>query len=273
MDTARRWDTLRRIASSSHAGDQVSGQEESADGRTARVALVTGATAGMGAEIARQIAAAGLRVVVGGRSVEKADALAAEIRGHGARAWGLRLDITESASVASARTWIEENCGRLDVLVNNAGIALDQEKSPEAVTLEDWRRTFETNVFGASAVTNAMLPLLRQSEDGRIVNQSSHLGSHTLAARLEEPFVSRNWIVYNSSKAALSSMTLEYAKLLRATTVKVYATSPGHVSTGLNGKPGGLTAAEGAAFAVRLATQQEAAPNGTMWGPKGQVDW
>jgi len=239
-----------------------------------RVALVTGATAGMGLEIARQLAAKGLKVILAARNVERGDAVAAELCAAGGDVAFVQLDVADPDSVSRAATWASLHIGRLDVLINNAGIARDQKKNPSETTVQDFRETYETNVFGVATVTNAFLPMLLKSEDGRIVNQSAALGSHSMTALMEPPLVKLNWLAYNSSKAALNSMTLEYAKLLRGTSVSVFATSPGQVSTALNGyREGGVTAAEGAGVAVRLAILDAPAPSGSFWGLAGQLAW
>ena len=239
-----------------------------------RVALITGATAGMGLEIARQLAASGLKVIIGARDIERGHAVAAELCAAGGDVHSVHLDVTDPVIVASAATWVSGEIGRLDVLINNAGIARDQKKQPSETTLQDFRETYETNVFGVATVTNAFLPMLLKSEDGRVINQSAALGSHSMTARMEPPLVKLNWLAYNSSKAALNSITLEYAKLFRETTVKIFATSPGQVSTALNGhRQGGITPAEGAGIAARLATIDPPPPNGSFWGLAGQMPW
>jgi len=249
---------------------------DSADrkGDFARVALITGATAGMGLEIARQLAAKGLKVVIGARDAARGRRVAEELRAEGGEAFSAPLDVADPVSIAQAAAWLSGEIGRLDVLVNNAGIARDQNKRPQETTLQDFRETYETNVFGVAMVTNAFLPMLSKSEDGRIVNQSAALGSHSMTARMEPPLVSLNWLAYNSSKAALNSLTLEYAKLLRGSSVSIVATSPGQVATALNGyRKGGVTPAEGAGVAVRLATMDPPPPNGSFWGPGGRMAW
>ena len=143
-----------------------------------------------------------------------------------------------------------------------------RKKAPPETTLQDFRETYETNVFGVAMVTNALLPMLSKSDDGRIINQSAGLGSHSMTARMEPPLVAlNNWLAYNSSKAALNSITLEYAKYTRGTSLRVFATSPGLVSTALNGhRRGGISPAEGASVAVRLATIDPPPPSGSL-GP------
>ena len=242
--------------------------------KMSRVALITGATAGMGLEIARELAAHGLKVIVGARDIERGHAVAAELCAAGGNVVPVQLDVTDPVIVSHAAAWVSGQIGRLDVLINNAGIARDQKKKPAETTLQDFRETYETNVFGVATVTNAFLPMLLKSEDGRVINQSAALGSHSMTARMEPPLVKLNWLAYNSSKAALNSLTLEYAKLLRETSVRVFATSPGQVSTALNGHhQGGITPAEGASIAARLATIDAPPPNGSFWGLAGQMAW
>jgi NAD(P)-dependent dehydrogenase (short-subunit alcohol dehydrogenase family) len=133
--------------------------------------------------------------------------------------------------------------------------------------------TFATNVFAVVEVTNALLPLLRRSAAGRIVNQSSAMGSLTLAADPSTPYASLHLLAYNSSKAALNAVTLEYAKELRDTSIKVNAADPGYCATDLNGHQGYRTAAQGAIAAVALATLPDDGPSGTFAGDKGPVPW
>lgn len=239
-----------------------------------RIALVTGATAGMGLEIARQLGAAGFLVLVGARDADQGAGVVTELQARGADADVVTLDVTDAASVAKAAERIGEKFGRLDVLVNNAGVSFDHGKMPTETTLDDFRRTYETNVFGVATVTNAMLPFLLKSHDGRIINQSAALGLQSQVARLEPPMVNLRMTAYSTSKGALNCLTLEYAKFLKDTSVRIYATSPGQVVTALNGyRAGGVTAAVGASVAVGLATQADPAPTGTLWGLSGQIAW
>lgn len=178
-----------------------------------------------------------------------------------------RLDVTDPVTISRAASWVRDHVGRLDVLFDNAGIARDHSKKPTETTLRDFRETYETNLFGAAMVTNAVLPMLLDSMDGRIINQSINqsaaLGSHSATARMERPLVKLNWLAYNSSKAALNSITSDYAELLSDTSVEVVATSPGRVATALDGHiRDGMTPAEGARIAMRLAVIDPPPPNG-----------
>ena len=152
-----------------------------------RVAVVTGANKGIGLEIARQLAREGIAVYIGARDEARGREAAEKLRGEGLDARPLRLDVTDEASVAAAAAFVEKDAGRLDILVNNAGIAID-DGPPSGVSMDALRRTYETNVFGLVRVTQALLPLLRRSEAGRIVNLSSGLGSLTLNSDPSWPF-------------------------------------------------------------------------------------
>src|SRR5690606_3209769 len=153
-----------------------------------RIALVTGATRGIGLETVRQLAEAGVHTLLAGRNRERAIAAALVLQSHRLPVEALTLDVTDEAGIEAAAAGVERRHGRLDILVNNAGILIDQPGQPvSAQSLQAWRTTFETNLFGLVAVTRAFLPLLRRSPAGRIVNVSSILGSTTLHARPGSP--------------------------------------------------------------------------------------
>ncbi|MBN6052091.1 SDR family oxidoreductase [Nonomuraea sp. RK-328] len=233
-------------------------------------ALITGANKGIGFEIARQLAERGVTALVGARDEERGRA-AAERLGQPYVA----LDVTDEESVQAAAKWIEREYGRLDVLVNNAGVAggWPPEPNPSATPAATLREVYETNVFGVVTVTNAMLPLLRRSEAGRIVNMSSELGSVSLALDPGTPFWDNNLLAYNSSKSALNMVTVSYAKELRDTPIKVNACTPGYCATDLNGHTGPRTAEQGAVIAVRLATLGADGPTGAYLSEDGPLSW
>jgi len=234
------------------------------------MALVTGANKGIGKEIARQLAGAGMTVLVGSRDEERGRRTVEEIGG-GARL--LVLDVTDAESVAAAARQVE----RLDVLVNNAGIMLDSSAPPED-DVEAFRRTYETNVFGVLRVTNAFLPALRRSSAPRIVNVSSGTGSLAWSADPEQAFaVSKgSGAAYRSSKTALNALTLFYAQSLADAGFKVNALAPGLRRTELNERAAGSDGdpAEAAAGAVRLALLPEDGPTGAFFSWDGTpVPW
>ena len=216
-------------------------------------ALVTGGNKGIGKEVARQLLDAGMTVHIGARSRERGQRAAEEL---GARF--LALDVTDEASAAAAAEQLES----LDVLVNNAGIAVG-ETSPSESDVDGFRRTYETNVFGVVAVTNAFLPALRRSAHPRIVNVSSGTGSLTWATSSER-FRNSAMAAYRSSKTALNALTVFYANELADEGFKVNALSPGLRRTELNERAAAADGdpAEAAAGAVRLATLPDDGPNG-----------
>jgi len=232
------------------------------------IALVTGANKGIGYRIVEQLKARGMTVLLGGRDQKRREAAAAEL---GVEA--IALDVTDPATVAAAAARLDASFGRLDVLVNNAGIAGTGVVPPSATTVEAVREVFDTNVYGAIRVTNAMLPLLLRSPAPRIVNVSSMVGSLAVqsdpAGRLS---VIPPTVAYPMSKTALNAVTVQYAREL-AGRVLVNAADPGYCATDLNDHRGWRSAAEGAAIAVRLATLDADGPTGGFFNDNGPLPW
>ena len=230
------------------------------------IALVTGANKGIGYATARQLGALGWTVLMGARDEQLGSAAASELREAGADARFVRLDVTDDTSIAAAARWIDNCYGRLDVLINNAGIARgDGSGRPSETTLSTLRTVFETNVFGVVAVTNAMLPLLRRAPAARIVNVSSEVGSIGSMTDPASPLFPMASVPYPSSKAALNMVTAMYAKELKDA-IKVNAANPGYCETDLNGKRGFRSPEQGAAISVQLATLPADGPTGQLWG-------
>jgi NAD(P)-dependent dehydrogenase (short-subunit alcohol dehydrogenase family) len=239
------------------------------DDMDSSIALVTGATSGIGKEIARQLATLGWTVLLGARDAERGERAADEIGG-----LVLPLDVTDAASIAAAATAVPA----LDVLVNNAGISLDTGDVVTEVDAEVFRRTYETNVFGVVSVTNAFLPALRRSARARIVNVSSGTGSLTWSTGSNPQFDFRaastgRGAAYRSSKAALDALTIFYAQALAADGIKVNALAPGLRATNLNPRAAaaGGDPAEAASEAVRLATLPDDGPTGLLFSWDGTV--
>jgi NAD(P)-dependent dehydrogenase (short-subunit alcohol dehydrogenase family) len=220
-------------------------------------ALVTGANKGIGEEIARQLAAAGLTVYVGSRDAARGEQAVKEIGGD---ARLLVLDVTDGTSIADAARQVRS----LDILVNNAGIMVDGRSAPEA-DIDSFLRTYETNVFGVLAVTNAFLPALRRSARPRIVNISSGTGSLAWSTGPEPHFPPLgSAAAYRSSKTALNALTLFYAQALAGEGFKVNALAPGLRATDLNARAAASDGdpAEAAEGAVRLALLADDGPTG-----------
>jgi NAD(P)-dependent dehydrogenase (short-subunit alcohol dehydrogenase family) len=234
-----------------------------------RTALITGANKGLGLATARLLAERGITAVMAARD-PVAGRAAADRLGQPF----VELDVTDTGSVRAAAKWVEHEYGKLDILVNNAGITVPAgDGVPSAVSLEDLRRVFETNVFGVVAVTNAMLPLLLRSPAGRIVNVSSEVGSMTRMLDRDGPVWPQNNLPYSCAKAAVNMLTVAYAKELWDTPVKVNAEAPGFCATDINGHRGFRTAEEGAMVAVRFATLDDDGPTGTFHTFHGPLPW
>ncbi|MER6140346.1 SDR family oxidoreductase [Streptomyces sparsogenes] len=236
------------------------------------IALVTGANKGIGYEIAAGLGALGWGVGVGARSEERREAAVAKLRADGIDAFGVPLDVTDDASVAAAVKLIEDRAGRLDVLVNNAGITGGAPQAPTTVDPATVRAAVETNVIGTIRVTNAMLPLLRRSASPRIVNMSSSVGSLTLQTTPGTE-IGPIAVAYSPSKTFLNAVTIQYAKELRDTNILINAACPGYCATDLNGFRGVRTPEQGAAVAIRLATLPDDGPTGEFFDDAGTVPW
>ncbi|MFI6908739.1 SDR family oxidoreductase [Nonomuraea sp. NPDC050394] len=247
-----------------------------------KIALVTGANKGIGRAAAERLAVLGMTVLIGARDRRRGEETAAALRATGADVSAIVLDVTDQATVRAAAERIEADFGRLDVLINNAGITGSGQTSPmdatdqipSAVDLDMVRAVFETNVFGVIAVTNAMLPLLRRSPEPRIVNVSSHAASLTLTSDPDGPLAGLlPSAAYTPSKSALSALTIQYANELRKDHILVNAVAPGYVDTDSNNHTGHLTPAQGAAVLVRLATLGADGPSGGFFSEEGPLPW
>ncbi|MEP6941146.1 MAG: SDR family oxidoreductase [Rudaea sp.] len=231
---------------------------------TQKIALVTGATRGIGFETVRQLAQQGVHVILAGRDQAKAVAAALDLQSKGLSVEAIALDVTDQTSVAGAARQVEAKHGRLDILVNNAGVlADDAQKKPSEQSLDTWRKTFDTNVFGLVAVTQAFLPLLKKSDAGRIVNVSSILGSITLHNDPKSVIYDYKIPAYNVSKSAVNAWTVQLAYELRDSAIKVNAIHPGSVKTDMNAA-GSIEVEEGAKSSVELALIGPSGPNGTF---------
>lgn len=237
-----------------------------------KVALVTGANKGIGLEIARQLAQQGATVLIGARDAQRGQEAAQTLQNEGLQARFQLIDVTDQATIDAAARQIETDFGKLDILVNNAAVALDT-TPPSELEMETFRATYDTNVFGVFAVTKALLPLVRKAEAGRIVNMSSGLGSLTQTSDPEWAFKDVNLLAYNSSKSAVNAITVQFANELRGTPIKVNAADPGYVATDLNQHRGYRTVEQGATAPVRLATLPADGPTGSYFDENGVVPW
>jgi NAD(P)-dependent dehydrogenase (short-subunit alcohol dehydrogenase family) len=245
--------------------------------RQSKIALVTGANRGLGLEIARGLAEAGHTVVVGARDSRKGEAAAELLRAEGLAAETVTLEVEDPATVERAAAELGERHGRLDVLVNNAGILPEATAdAAEIISAEQFRTTFATNLFGVVEVTERFLPLLRQAGAGRVVNVSSTMGSLADQSDPESPYFTTVVPAYQASKAALNSVTLSLAKQLAGTPIKVNAVCPGFVQTDLtpmSREQAPLRAEDAARVVVRYALVDEDGPSGGFFDRDGAVPW
>ena len=244
------------------------------------LALVTGANQGLGRQIARELVANGYVVLVGSRDFEKGREAAESIGDH---AHAIQLDVTDAGSIAAAVDRIRTEFGLLDLLVNNAAISnagrpgrtLEENMASSRASIasiDEMRTVWDTNVFAVLAVTQAMLPLLREASSARILNVSSGVGSLTLNSDPTFQYRAGYGVIYAASKTALNAITLSLAIDLESEGIKVYAASPGFTATALNNFQGTDTVEVGARNLVRAALDTES-PTGTFTGPSGILPW
>jgi NAD(P)-dependent dehydrogenase (short-subunit alcohol dehydrogenase family) len=240
-----------------------------------KIALVTGANKGLGFEMARQLGEAGVSVLVGARDSEKGETAAAKLRSQGFDAVFLKLDVADEKDRSAAVKFIGENYGRLDILINNAGVSLEPLGSGRVATTTDQviHDTFEANFFGPVALTRELLPLLRKSKAGRIVNLSSILGSQALHADPNSPIYNFKSLSYDASKAALNSFTIHLAYELKDTPMKVNSAHPGWVKTDMGTDAAPMEIPEGGKTGVELALLGEDGPTGGYFHLGQTLPW
>jgi NAD(P)-dependent dehydrogenase (short-subunit alcohol dehydrogenase family) len=237
-----------------------------------KIALITGANKGLGFETARQLGQQGITVILTARDEQKGKEAVATLQHEKIDAHLIVMDVTDEASIERAYQQVVGSFGQLDILVNNAGIAA-AETSISEVPLATVRKIFETNVFGAIAVLQQFLPLLKAAPAGRIVNVSSGLGSLTGHSDPYFEYYHVKPLGYNSSKTALNAVTVTFAYELRGTNVKINAIDPGYCATDLNGHSGPRTPEQGAAISVKMATLPADGPTGGFFNDNGRVNW
>jgi NAD(P)-dependent dehydrogenase (short-subunit alcohol dehydrogenase family) len=238
-----------------------------------RIALVTGANKGIGYETARRLASQGATVLLGARDEQRGKEAAAKLQAEGLDVQFLPIDVNNEATHKAARRFIEDKFGKLDILVNNAAVALDMDQKPSEVDKQTLRKTFDTNFFGVIAVTQALLPLIRKSDAGRIVNVSSGLGSLTQHSDPTWAFYPVKLLAYNTSKTALNAFTVTLAYELKDTAIKVNSADPGYTATDMNGHSGYKTVEQGADVIIQLANLPADGATGGYFDDQGVLPW
>lgn len=238
-----------------------------------KIALITGANKGLGFETARQLGKQNIKVLIGARDETRGREAAEKLRAQGVAAEFVLLNVGDEKTHDAAAKYIEENYGKLDILINNAGIALDSTEKPSEVSLETVRKTFDTNFFGVIALTQTFLPLIKKSDNGRIVNVSSGLGSLTQHSDPNWEFYNVKPLAYNSSKTALNAFTVILAYELKDTKIKVNSADPGFTATDLNGHRGTKTVEQGASIIADLATLPDDGATGSYFDDQSVLPW
>ncbi|MGB7157376.1 MAG: SDR family oxidoreductase [Tepidisphaeraceae bacterium] len=238
-----------------------------------KVALVTGANKGIGLETARQLGQRGYHVLIGARDAGRGQAAVDKLKAEGASAEFVKLEVTSDVDRKAVAKHIAEKHGKLDVLVNNAAIAVDGENKTSGVPDDILRQTFDANFFSVVALTQALLPSIRKSEAGRIVNMSSALGSLGLHSDPKWPFYGTNWLAYDASKTAINAFTVHLAHELKDTPIKVNAADPGWVKTDMGTDAAPLNVTQGAETPVALATLPADGPTGGFFNRGERHPW
>jgi NAD(P)-dependent dehydrogenase (short-subunit alcohol dehydrogenase family) len=237
---------------------------------TKKIALVSGATKGIGEEVVRQLSQKNIVVLIGARELAKGKAIAKELQDDGMDAHAIKLDVTDQASVDGAAQFIKQHYGVLDILINNAGVGNYAEV--DALSLAIFKEIYEVNVFGVVRLTEAMLPLLKKSGDGRIINLSSNLGSLHQTQDPQNPASGAHLPAYNSSKSAVNALTVQLAKFLKSDNIVINAIDPGFTNTAINGHTGTRTVQQSAGPIVELALAKNS-PNGNFLFENQPTEW
>jgi NAD(P)-dependent dehydrogenase (short-subunit alcohol dehydrogenase family) len=239
-----------------------------------KVFLITGANKGIGYEVARQLASHGFTVLLGARDPQRGEAAAAKLRAEGVDVYFVPLDVANDRSIQSAAELVADRWGKVDVLINNAGVNYEfsSPTRPSLLEVSTLKDTFETNVFAAFAVIRHFLPLLKQSKSAQIVNVASTLGSLTSLSDPENPYYSINTIAYNSSKTAPNALTVGLAKDLSSDRVSVNSICPGWVQTDMGSAAAPRTVEQGATVIVKLALMDNP-PTGKFFNEDGEIPW
>lgn len=238
-----------------------------------KTVLITGANKGIGFETAKQLAQLGYFVYIGSRDKQNGMNAVRKLKASGiTNVDTLEIDITNADSVETARKELESKVQQLDVLINNAGIAGDQPQDIATGSIDNLRKVFDTNFFGAVQATQAFIDLLKKSDEPRIVNVSSRLASLTIQTESDNPNL-RIYDAYSCSKTALNAFTVLLARQFENTNFKINCVEPGYTATDLNGFKGAQTAEQAAKVPVKYATLPNDGPTGGYFGRDGELPW
>ncbi|OIR12778.1 putative ketoacyl reductase [mine drainage metagenome] len=242
-----------------------------------KIALVTGANKGIGFETAKQLGKKGITIIAAARNADNGNKAVSKLQAEGIDAEFLQLDVTNTTQIQQAFEYINNKYGKLDILINNAGIAVEHggwgANTATTVTEKELHQTFDTNFFSIVLLTNKLLPLLEKSEAGRIVNLSSILGSLTLHSDPTSPIYSSKLFAYDASKTALNAYTIHLAAALADTKIKVNSAHPGWVKTDMGSDAAPMEIVDGAKTSVELALLDDDGPNGKYIHLGQELPW
>ncbi|GLU53800.1 SDR family oxidoreductase [Dyadobacter frigoris] len=246
-----------------------------------KIAFITGANRGIGFETAKKLGKLGIFPVIGSRNEESGKAAVEKLKAEGIESDFIKFDVADKKDYANAYEYFDKKFGRLDILVNNAGLSFEgdpmasigREFATSGVSEEALRGTLEANFFGVVFSTQALLPLIKKSEAGRIVNVSSNLGSLTLHSDPSSQIYAVKMFAYDTSKTALNSFTVHLAHELKDTNIKVNSLHPGWIHTELGGSAAPMTPQDGADTSVRLATLPADGPTGGYFHLEETIAW
>ncbi|MBA2727983.1 MAG: SDR family oxidoreductase [Parachlamydiaceae bacterium] len=248
------------------------------NGKENKVAFITGANRGIGFETARELGEKGITVILGARDKAKGEEAVAKLKAQGITATTFQFDINKLSDHQAISKYIEENYGKLDILINNAGVWLDSTSAGEKnqtskTSLDVLRRTFDSNFFNLVVLTQTLLPLIKKSPAGRIVNLSSILGSLTLQSDPTSPIYESKAFAYDASKTALNAFTIHLAHELKDTNIKVNSAHPGWVKTDMGGPSAPIEVSEGGKTSVQLALVPDNSPSGGFYHLGKTLPW
>jgi NAD(P)-dependent dehydrogenase (short-subunit alcohol dehydrogenase family) len=241
-----------------------------------KVAFITGGNRGIGLETARQLGKKDVKVVIGSRDLQKGKAVAGELRADGADIDVIRFDVGKQSDYKEAYDYFDQNFGKLDILINNAGMqkeGIGGANNASSVSPAILRETFDTNFFGTVELTQVLLPLLKKAPEGRIVNLSSILGSVTLHSDPKSFIYDAKTLAYDASKTALNAFTVHLAHELRGTKIKVNSAHPGWVKTEMGTDAAPMEIPDGAKTSVQLALLATDGPTGGFFHMGETLPW
>ncbi len=248
------------------------------NGKENKVAFITGANRGIGFETAHELGEKGITVILGARDKAKGEEAVAKLKAQGITATTFQFDINKLSDHQAISKYIEENYGKLDILINNAGVWLDSTSAGEKnqtskTSLDVLRKTFDSNFFNLVVLTQTLLPLIKKSPAGRIVNLSSILGSLTLQSDPTSPIYESKAFAYDASKTALNAFTIHLAHELKDTNIKVNSAHPGWVKTDMGGPSAPIEVSEGGKTSVQLALVSDNSPSGGFYHLGKTLPW